>query len=198
AIRSGPDEPASLEPTTGGGQYGLTPDVSGRWFTATNSQHLRHLVLPDQYLRRNPDLAVPATTLDIPDHGAACKVHRISPFEAWRVERTTRRAEGPDAQRFPATELVPGGFITSACSPLVYAAADFPEPYRGNVFVCDPANNVIHRDVLVPNGATFIAKRGDAECEFFASTDTWCRPVWLTLGPDGAIYVLDFYREVIE
>src|SRR5205823_560427 len=65
-------------------------------------------------------------------------------------------------------------------------------------FVCDPANNVIHRDVLEPKGATFVAKRGDADCEFFASTDTCCRPVCLTLGPDGAMYVLDFYREVIE
>jgi putative heme-binding domain-containing protein len=155
-------------------------------------------VLPDHYLRRNPALPVSAVTLDIPDHGAACKVHRISPFEAWRVERTTRRASGPDAQRFPSTELVPGGYITSACSPIVYAADLFPPAYRGNTFVCDPANNVVHRDILVPAGATFVAQRGDADCEFFASTDTWCRPVNLTLGPDGALYVVDFYREVIE
>src|SRR5262249_11720082 len=49
-----------------------------------------------------------------------------------------------------------------------------------------------------PKGATFTAKRGDADCEFLASTDTWFRPVWLSLGPDGALYVLDFYREAIE
>jgi putative membrane-bound dehydrogenase-like protein len=197
-IRFRPDVPGSLEPTTGGGQYGLCPDAFARWFTAMNSQHLRHLVLPDHYLRRAPDLAVSAVTLDIPDHGAACQVHRISPFEAWRVERTTRRKGGPDASRFPSTELVPGGYVTSACSPVVYAAADFPPPYRGNSFVCDPANNLVHRDVLVPNGATFTARRGDADCEFLASTDTWFRPVHLTVGPDGALYVLDFYREVIE
>jgi hypothetical protein len=63
-----------------------------------------------------------AVTLDIAEHGAACKVFRTSPFEAWRVERTTRRAGGPDARRFPPTELVPGGYVTSACSPLVYNA----------------------------------------------------------------------------
>jgi putative membrane-bound dehydrogenase-like protein len=199
-FRFHPDIPASLEPTSGGGQYGLTCDRWGNWFTATNSQHLRHIVLPDHYLRRNPDLPVSATTIDIPDHGAACKVHRISPFESWRVERTKRRKDGPDAKRFPSTELVPGGYITSACSPLVYEADLFPKEYHGNVFVCDPANNLIHRDVLEPKGATFVARRApeEAECEFFASTDTWCRPVALTLGPDGAIYVLDFYREVIE
>jgi len=202
-IRFHPETPGSLEATSGGGQYGLAPDDWQHWFTATNSQHLRHIVLPDSYLRRNPALAVSAVTLDIPDHGAACQVHRISPFEAWRVERTTRRKEGKggyNPRQFAATELVPGGYITSACSPLVYAADGFPEAYRGNVFVCDPANNLIHRDVLIDHGATFIAQRADDEqkCEFLASTDTWFRPVHLTLGPDGALYVLDFYREVIE
>ncbi len=197
-VRFHPDVPASLEPTSGGGQYGLAPDEWQRWFTATNSQHLRHIVLPDHYLRRNPALPVSAVTLDVPDHGAACKVYRVSPFEGWRVERTSRRKAGPDARRFPSTELVPGGYITSACSPVVYAADLFPAAYRGNTFVCDPANNLIHRDILVPHGATFTARRADADCEFLASTDNWFRPVHLTVGPDGALYVLDFYREVIE
>ncbi len=197
-VRFHPEVPGRLEPTSGGGQYGLAADEWENWFTATNSQHLRHIVLPDHYLRRYPSLPVSAVTLDIPDHGAACKVYRVSPFEAWRVERTKRRAKGPDARRFPSTELVPGGFITSACSPVVYAADLFPAAYRGNSFVCDPANNLVHRDVLEPKGATFIAKRGEVDCEFLASTDTWFRPVHLTLGPDGAIYVLDFYREAIE
>ncbi len=197
-IRFHPDTPGSLEPTSGGGQYGLSPDEWQRWFVATNSQHLRHIILPDHYLRRNPALAVGAVTLDIPEHGPACKVFRKSPFEAWRVERTTRRAGSADAKRFPTTELVPGGFVTSGCSPLVYTADLLPPDYRGSVFVCDPANNVILRDTLTPSGATFVAHRGHAECEFLASTDNWFRPVHLTLGPDGAIYVLDFYREVIE
>ena len=197
-FRFQPDVPGSLEPTSGGGQYGLTADDYQRWFTATNSQHLRQIVLPDHYLRRNPYLPVSAVTLDIPDHGAAAQVFRISPFEPWRVERTTRRAGGPDATRFPPTELVPGGFITSACSPLIYTADLFPQEYRGNIFVCDPANNLIHRDLLEANGAAFTAVRADPDCEFLASTDNWFRPVHLSIGPDGAIYVLDFYREVIE
>ncbi|MFO0801337.1 MAG: PVC-type heme-binding CxxCH protein [Gemmataceae bacterium] len=197
-FRFRPWQPGSLEPTSGGGQYGLTADDYGHWFTATNSQHLRQIVLPDHYLRRNPYLAVTAVTLDIPEHGAAAKVFRVSPFEAWRVERTTRRAGSPDAKRFPTTELVPGGYITSACSPLVYTSDLFPLPYRGNNFVCDPANNLIHRETLHGKGAVFTAKRADENTEFLRSTDNWFRPVSLTLGPDGAVYVLDFYREVIE
>jgi putative membrane-bound dehydrogenase-like protein len=188
----------SLEPTSSGGQYGLTADDYGHWFTNTNSQHLRQIVLPDHYLRRNPFLPVSAVTLDIPEHGPAAKVYRISPFEPWRVKRTTRRAGGADAKRFPSTELVPGGYFTSACSPLVYTADVFPRDYRGNVFVCDPANNLVHREVLVEKGAVFSARRVDPDFEFLASTDNWFRPVHLSIGPDGAIYVLDFYREVIE
>ncbi|MFO0843142.1 MAG: PVC-type heme-binding CxxCH protein [Gemmataceae bacterium] len=197
-VRFKPDVPGSLEPTSGGGQYGLTADDWGRWFTATNSQHLRHIVLPDHYLRRNPSLAVREVTLDIPEHGAACRVFRRSPFEAWRVVRTAQRAGGADAKRFASTELVPGGYVTSGCSPLMYNADKFPPGYRNSVFVCDPANNLILRDTLTPHGATFVAKRGHADTEFLTSTDNWFRPVHLTLGPDGAIYVLDFYREVIE
>jgi putative membrane-bound dehydrogenase-like protein len=197
-LRFRPWIPASLEPTSGGGQYGLTTDDYQHWFTATNSQHLRQIILPDHYLRRNPYLPVSAVTLDIPEHGAAAKVFRTSPFEAWRVERTTRRAGGKDAKRFSPTELVPGGYITSACSPLIYTADLFPEEYRGNNFVCDPANNLVHREKLVGKGAIFSAKRVDPDTEFLTSTDNWFRPVQLSIGPDGAIYLLDFYREVIE
>ncbi|GIW81610.1 MAG: cytochrome c [Gemmatales bacterium] len=197
-IRFRPAEPGSLEPMSGGGQFGLTADDWQHWFTSTNSQHLKQIVLPDHYLRRNPYLPVSAVTINIPDHGAACKVYRISPFEAWRVERTKRRKGGANAKRYSPTELVPGGFITSACSPLVYRGDLFPKEYYGQVFVCDPANNLIHRDVLKRRGAVFVAQRADADCEFLASTDNWFRPVATMVGPDGALYIADFYREVIE
>ncbi|MCE9531346.1 MAG: hypothetical protein K8T89_09540 [Planctomycetes bacterium] len=197
-VRFKPDIPGSLEPTSGGGQYGLAYDDVQHWFVNTNSQHLRQIVLPDHYLRRNPYMTVPAVSLDISDHGAACKLHRLSPFEGWRVERTTRRKDGPDAKRFAPNELVPGGFVTSACSPIFYTANLFTQDFLNNTFICDPANNLIHRDILEVKGSVFSAARADADCEFLASTDNWFRPVSLTVGPEGAIYVLDFYREAIE
>lgn len=197
-FRFKPDVPGSMEPISSGGQYGLTEDGYQHWFTATNSQHLRQIVLPDHYLKRNPFLPVSAVTLDIPEHGAAAKVFRISPFEPWRVERTMRRAGSPDAKRFPSSELVPGGYITSACSPLIYTAELFSPEFRGNNFVCDPANNLVHREILKDNGAVFRAVRAYPESEFLPSSDNWFRPVHLSIGPDGAIYLLDFYREVIE
>jgi putative membrane-bound dehydrogenase-like protein len=198
-FRFHPDQPGELEPTSGGGQFGLTADDYGRWFTATNSQHLRHIVLPDRYLARNPHLPVTTTTLDIPEHGAAAKVFRISEFEAWRVDRTARRQNDPAMrQRLPSTELAPGGFITSGCSPTIYRADALPDDCYGDNFVCDPANNLIHRERLTSHGGTFIAKRVYSDREFLASTDNWFRPCCLTVGPDGGLYVADFYREVIE
>jgi putative membrane-bound dehydrogenase-like protein len=191
-FRFRPDVPGSLEPVLSGGQFGLAVDEWGRWFTCTNGEHLRHIVLEGRYPSREGYVPSPPALLDIPDHGAACKLYRASPFEAWRVERTTRRASSADTRaRMPATELVPGGFVTSACGLTVL---------KGEVFVCDPANNVVHRDVLDPRGVSFVAHRapGEADREFLASTDPWCRPVNLATGPDGALYVADFYREVIE
>jgi putative heme-binding domain-containing protein len=137
--------------------------------------------------------------VDIPDHGAACQVFRLSPFEPWRVERTRRRKNDPAMRsRLPATELVPGGFVTSGCSPIVYTADNWPEQFRGNTLICDPANNLIHRDRLEVNGSIFKAVRTEQGREFLASTDNWFRPVCQVIGPDGALYVGDFYREAIE
>jgi putative membrane-bound dehydrogenase-like protein len=215
-VRFHPEKPGSLEPTSGGGQYGLAADDWQRWFVNSNSVHLMHIVLPDHYLRRNPRLHVEGVTVSIADgkdgHDAACKLYRISPFEAWRVERSRRnltgswrdwtpdkdKRKGPAVSRHPASEQVGGGYVTSGCSPVVYTADLFPPAYRGNTFMCDPANNLVHRDVLEAKGSSFVAHRGEAEEEFLASTDTWFRPVHLSVGPDGALYVLDFYRPVIE
>ncbi|MER3417158.1 MAG: dehydrogenase [Gemmataceae bacterium] len=202
-IRFRPDDWSRIEATSGGGQYGMACDDWGNWFTCTNSQHLRHIVVPDRYLKRHPGLAPTGVVRDIPDgvdeHIAAARVFRISPFEAWRLERTERRARDPDlSRRLSPTELVPGGYITSACGVLVYNGGLLGSQYEGDTLVCDPANNLVHRDRLVADGVSFLARRVDRGCEFLASTDTWFRPVFLCLGPEGAVYIADFYREVIE
>ena len=50
----------------------------------------------------------------------------------------------------------------------------------------------------MPSGATFVARRAEEGREFLASTDSWFRPVFLYIGPDGALYVVDYYRARIE
>lgn len=70
--------------------------------------------------------------------------------------------------------------------------------WRGRFYVCEPVLNLVHEDEVLPRGASFRARRTRPDAEFLASTDSWFRPVFLTVGPDAALYVADLYRAVIE
>jgi putative membrane-bound dehydrogenase-like protein len=171
---------SGFEPTAGHGQYGNAFDDWGRRFICDNANHLRHPVLPLAYLGRNPWLAVPGVEEGISDHGGACAVFPRSAMQ--------ERPNNPGA----------AGHITSACSISIYRGDALPEEFRGNAFVCEPVHNLVHRDLLVQRGASFTGSRADKDAEFLASSDPWCRPVNLCTGPDGALYVVDMYRAVIE
>ena len=88
------------------------------------------------------------------------------------------------------------GVMTSACGLTAYLGDAFPPPYNKNVtFVAEPVSNLVHVDVLKDSGASFTASRILQNKEFFSSTDAWSRPVNMYVGPDGALYVLDYYQE---
>ena len=84
--------------------------------------------------------------------------------------------------------------VVSSCSPLIYRGGNFPEEFGGNAFVCEPAGNLVKR--LVIKGR--VARDAYKGREFLASTDERFRPVDLCLGPDGCLYVADFYRGIIQ
>ena len=65
-------------------------------------------------------------------------------------------------------------------------------------FVGEPASNIVHVDKLKDSGVTFKANRIIERKEFIASTDPFSRMVNMYIGPDGALYIMDFYREIIE
>jgi putative heme-binding domain-containing protein len=90
------------------------------------------------------------------------------------------------------------GSFTSACSINVYLGGALPPALGLFALVAEPAQNLVHRDVLTPHGATYLAKRAHDGVEFLASTDPWFRPVNFYIGPEGAIYLVDYYRYVIE
>ena len=119
----------------------------------------------------------------------------------WRVERTKRRNQAFRENNLNRVEYADSHF-TAASGTTLYAAATFPQKYYGNIFIGDVSGNLVHRDVLNYNddSVTFVAKRDDAEksTEFLTSSDAWFRPVNFTLGPDGALYVIDMYRQHIE
>ena len=87
--------------------------------------------------------------------------------------------------------------LCSGCGATIYRGHALTE-LRGNSFTCDPTGNLVHREVLTPAGASFTGQPARQGVEFLASTDEWFRPVNLENGPDGALYVVDMYRAVIE
>jgi len=175
------------EAVDGGSQFGMTFDDFGERFICYNRVQVQHVVFSSAILRRNPHLAFsdivqncPAEVVPEPlkGHGQAARLYPIS------ANVTTADSHA--------------GTFTAACAVTVFRGTGLPDEYRGLVFSCDPTGNLVHVDRLEPKGATFEAYPATKGSEFFASTDDWCRPVFLTTGPDGALYVCDMYRKTIE
>ena len=199
-IRFHPEMPGSLEPTSGGGQYGLAADEWQHWFTATNSQHLRHIVLPDHYLRRNPLSAGPRRHARHPRPRGGLQGLPHQP-----VRGVARRADhaAQAAGRTPSASRR-RNWCPAATSPR-RAARWSTRP------TCFPADVSRQHLRLRPGQQPRPPRRPGAERAPRSSPSaptTGLRVPGLDrqlvpagppdLGPDGALYVLDFYREVIE
>ena len=183
----------------GGGQYGLTFDSAGRKFICSNSAHIRQVMY--DYLAVLPDMQypLPPPALDIPVDGANATVYRISPEEPWRVIRTKWRVAGLVAGPIEGGGRA-SGYFTSATGITIYRGTALGPDFMGDAFIADVGSNLVHRKKLRPNGVPFKAERAPDEqtSEFLASRDLWFRPVAFANAPDGALYLADMYREVIE
>lgn len=160
-------------------QFGHTYDRWGRYLLTHNQNHIYHEVIAAPYLSRNPGLLVSNASESISDHGKETEVFQIT--------------TNPDRQLF-----TPVGLTTSSSGLTAYLGGVFPEPFEHAVFVAESVSNLVHVDILKEKGATFIAERLRENKEFLASRDSWSRPVNMYIGPDGALYVLDYYRKIIE
>lgn len=179
-FRIRPDEHL-LEPQSGPSQFGRNCDDWGNWFGVQNSYPLWHYVLSDHYIRRNPHYAPP------------------DPKKQLRLPRNPKVFPAKTPQKrfhsFPNS-----GHYTSACSAMIYRDdLLFPNATSQHAFTCEPFHNLVQHHVVKPDGVSFQAQRADdGEIDFFASEDRWCRPVMARTGPDGALWVVDMYRYMIE
>jgi putative membrane-bound dehydrogenase-like protein len=183
----------------GGGQHGLSFDDYGRRFTCNNNDHIRLFMYDDRYAARNPFYSMPPTLASIAVDGPAAEVFRVSPEEPWRIIRTHWRVASL------VTGPVEGGgrssgYFTGATGITIYRGDAFPHEFLDNAFVAECAGNLVSRKVLSPDDVGLKAQRAADEqnVEFLASTDLWFRPVQHANGPDGALYVIDMHREIIE
>jgi mono/diheme cytochrome c family protein len=88
--------------------------------------------------------------------------------------------------------------FTAACGPMIYRGALFGPDYNFNAFVAEPSANLIKRDILTETGNVVKGREAYHGREFLASVDERFRPVSLYDGPDGALYVVDMYRGIIQ
>ncbi|MDF1812154.1 MAG: neutral/alkaline non-lysosomal ceramidase N-terminal domain-containing protein [Verrucomicrobiales bacterium] len=170
------------EPLSGRTQCGRYRDDWGNWFGCNNSNPLWHYPLRYSLMQRNRAVAYPSATVNVPVEPGAAPVFPLS--------ETLERFNQPDrANRF-----------TSVCGPAIYRDMALGATFSGNALLCEPVHNLVSRQVLSRRGATFTSRRAfdEKQSEFFASTDNWSRPVSVRTGPDGAIWIADMYRLVIE
>ena len=177
----------TTEATWSRGQWGITQDDWGRLYYNYNSDVLRYDPLPGQYLMRNPTYRPTAST----------NVKLMQEQYTWPSHPTPGVNRG-----YQEEQLWPDGrlrTVTAACGPGVYRGELFPPQYRGNVFVPEPAGNLVKRVVVGENGdGSMSAGNAYEGKEFLTSTDERFRPVNAYTGPDGALYVVDLYRGVLQ
>lgn len=186
---------------SGGAQYGMSFDDHGRRFGCSNSDHLQYWIHQDNFARRNPYAPMPPARQSIAVDGGAAEVFRISPDEPWRIMRTRWRVAG----------TVPGvvegggrvsGYFTGATGTTIYRGDVYGSSFLNNSFTGDAGGQLVHRKIigLAADGVNLIGKRpaDETDREFAASTDLWVRVVNFANAPDGCLYFVDMYREVIE
>jgi len=171
-------EAKEIEMLSGESQYGQAFDPWGHLLGTSNANHLFHEVIAARYLQRNPNLRLASSIQMLPDHGDACEVFPTT--------------LNPQHQL-----LTDVGVVTSSCGVTWYQGGLFSKPFDAITFIAEPVHNLVHADKLVDKGATFTAGRVYHRKEFLTSTDAWCRPVNFYTGPDGALYIIDYYRQII-
>ena len=171
-----------IEPVAGLSQQSRVRDDWGNWFGCDNSTLLWHFPLAEHYVKRNPHVPAPEP-----------RVYPVKDSDPNRLYPASHALE-----RFNDPSHV--NRTTSACGLEIYRDEFLGTDYSGNAFVCEPVHNLVHRLLVEQDGATFAARRAPEEqrTEFLASTDNWFRPVQVRTGPDGALWIVDMYRFVIE
>lgn len=194
-------ESGRIEAVAGQAQFGRRRDDWGRWYGNNNSNPMFQYVYEDRYLSRNPHYAAPSGRRDVHTVAGAAPVFP-------RSRTLTRFNDFHAVNRF-----------TSACSAMVYrdealfeqrkaesgerkAREDASEKPSGSqlVFVSEPVHNLVHCEVAQQDGVATVSQRlpDERQREFLASSDNWFRPTMVTTGPDGAVWIADMYRLVIE
>jgi mono/diheme cytochrome c family protein/glucose/arabinose dehydrogenase len=183
------------EETIHRGQFGVTFDDFGRYFTCSESQPLYADFLPAEYLLRNRHFlkAFQRGGRDRGEFGVAVNIGQGA-REVFPIRPTPQITLG-------ALELRDDGRLrtyTVVAGSCFYHGHQFPDDAYGNVFVPEAGGHLLGRLKLHGEMELKTERFYPAEQELLASTDERFRPVNARVGPDGALYVADMYHGIIE
>jgi putative membrane-bound dehydrogenase-like protein len=168
------------EAIVGQSQFGQAHDAWGQRFLSWNTIPIRHIILEETDMNGFSAAAADA----VANVAAPNDTGRIYPVSAPPRQFNTEQAN----------------YYNAMCGLTIFGGDALGPSYMGDAFVCESLTNLITRRKLDPAGPTYVARRaaGETDREFLASSDPWFHPVNLATGPDGALYVVDFYREFVE
>ncbi len=177
-----PDTGTSERSFQTSGGFGLVFHDWGQSFATYNINYLQQRIVPLSYFTGQPQLPSIDATRNISAHGESARIFPI-------VQAVTRVNHPEQAGHFSSA----GGMGILVNAPEFAALQD-------SIFVCDVVCNIVHRDLLLEDGPVFRGERAPEEQqrEFIASRDPAFRPLGLEHGPDGALYLPDMQRDVIE
>ncbi len=173
-------------PGLGRGQWGLSQDDAGRLFYNYNSDLLRADLLPAAAYARNPLLRDAI--------GINSKVLKDQTVYPSHPTPGVNRGYDPKSLRPDGTLIA----ATSTCGAAIYRGDAFPAEFRGNAFIPEPSSNLVKRVTIAEKDGLLTAENAYEEKEFLTSTDERFRPVMMANGPDGALYVVDLYRGMLQ
>jgi len=158
--------------STSNNTWGLGFSETGEVFASTaNNQHSVHLAVPNRFFEGVRGWHGQGSE-GIEDHK---KIHPIT--------KTIRQVDWH------------GGF-TAAAGHALYSARAFPEEFWDRTaFVCEPTGHLVHVNRLVPKGSGYVARDG---WNILSSDDEWTAPVMAEVGPDGALWVIDWYNFIVQ
>jgi sugar lactone lactonase YvrE/mono/diheme cytochrome c family protein len=171
------------EATLARGQWGITQDNHGYLIYNVNAQLIRGDLVP--CYSPNAHVANPMTNVQL-----------YKTQDVWPIRPNPGINRG-----YMASFLRPDGTMIEAnanCGPVVYRGDNLPRELVGDVFISDPAGNLVRRQVMVTDKGVKSSKNAYDKREFLASTDERFRPVNMNNAPDGTLYLVDMYRGIIQ
>jgi putative membrane-bound dehydrogenase-like protein len=161
----------------GGNTWGLdiTWDNEVFYTQPTSGDLLMHVVMPESVLARG-------------------KVGNTASFKSLIRLRPSFPLITYNQQAYVQIDVV--GSFTAAAGCAIYDGGTWPAEWQYNYFTTEPTINLVHHEVVESDGVTYKARK-TREPEFIGGRDKWFRPIETRIGPDGALYIIDFYNQAV-